>query len=151
MNHPENKTRRRVLKPISALVLVLLGVTLWGRLLVVLFPPVAITQLHKLGQQISRPDRVVLIAFDVPAPLRAEFTGAEAQKLIRAVSQSKPIPTVKDSAPNCPGGMSIMFYKGTNLLTQVPGHDDHFHISETFYHDDSRALEAAWQAVYNRQ
>ena len=143
-----NVTIPQAYKKLGAFMLVLIGVTLLLCVLAVLFPPFAKTRLRALGRQIVSADRVVLTDSNNSTPVRAEFVGPEAQKLIHAVSESKKVPTSKNSAPNCPGGMYMIFYKGTNLLAQVPGHDDHFHISETFYHDDSRALETAWEVVY---
>jgi len=101
----------------------------------------------QLAQQIATADRVLLT--NHPSSSLA-FSGSEAQKLVRAVSESRKIKMPKDSAPSCPAGFSLQFYKGTNLLSQVEGHDNHFHTPEgDFYQDESGALQAAWQAVYD--
>lgn len=98
-----------------------------------------------LAQQIATADRVVLTNHSS----RVTFSGSEAQQLVQAVSHSKIVRMPKDAAPSCPAGFYLQFYKGTNLLTQVDGHDNHFHTSEgDVYQDDTRVLQAAWQAVY---
>ena len=123
------------------------GITLLACLLAILFPPIERTRLRALARQIANADRVVLT--NSLEHIKGEFSDTEAQKLIFAVSHSQIIPTVKGAEYNCPGGMYLGFYRGTNLLAQVPGHYDHFHISETFYHDGSGALHRAWNVLNN--
>jgi hypothetical protein len=103
----------------------------------------------QLAHQVANADRVVLTDSNGLAPTRLEFRDAEAQNLVRAISVSSRMNMPRNSAPSCPGGMSLAFYSGTNFLAQVAGHDDHIHTPEGFYHDGSGALQKAWQAVYD--
>src|ERR1041384_247983 len=105
----------------------------------------------QFAQQIASADRVGLTDSNGLAAVRVEFSGAEARKLVRAVSESSKIKMSRNSAPSCPGGMYLAFYTGTNLLAQAAGHDDDFHIAERFYHDGSGALQTAWRAVYDKR
>ncbi len=105
----------------------------------------------QFAQQIASADRVVLSDSNGLVAVRVEFSGAEAQKLVRAVAESRRINMRRGEAPSCPGGMYIGFYTGTNFLAQVAGHDDHFHTSEGFYHDASGALQTAWRAVNDQR
>ena len=99
----------------------------------------------ELAQQIATADRVVLT--DYPSS-SVEFVGAEAQNLLRAVSESKGQKLPKNTGLSCPGGVYLQFYRGTNLLAQVHGHDGHFVIDEVSYRDSSGLLQAAWKTVY---
>ena len=100
----------------------------------------------QLAQQIAIADRVILTNY--PSSSLA-FSGSDAQRILRAVSESKGLKMSKGEAPSCPVGFYFQFYRGTNLLLQLEGHDNHFHTSEgQFYQDDSGALLAAWQEVH---
>jgi len=102
----------------------------------------------QLTQQVAAADRVVLTNYEA---LNVEFSGAEAQKILHAVSESKGLELPKGAVANCPPGQWLQFYRGTNLLAQVEGHDDHFHIGAVYYTDRSRVLQTAWKAVYEKQ
>ncbi len=123
----------------SALMPILLGMSsLCGCSRSSLFPV-------QLAQQIATVDRVVLT--NHPSSSLA-FSGEQAQKIVRAVSESKRIQMSKDAEVSCPDGFYLQFYRGTNLLAQLEGHDNHFFTSEgELYRDESRLLQAAWKAV----
>lgn len=106
-----------------------------------------------LSKQIAAADRVLLTDSNGLAPVHVEFSGTNAQELVRAVSGSKKIKTSKDkdTGSGCPGGVYISFYTGTNLLAQLPAHEDHFHTYEGIYHDGTGALQTAWKPVYEQR
>src|SRR5215471_11705226 len=99
----------------------------------------------ELTQQIATADRVVLTNYP---SWRVEFLGAEAQNLICAVSESKGQKLLKNASLSCPAGFYLQFYRGTNLLAQIDGHDSHFVIDDVSYRDSSGVLHAAWRTVY---
>jgi hypothetical protein len=74
--------------------------------------------------------------------------GTNAQNLISAVSQSKGERLPEDAGLSCPSGVYLEFYRGTNLLAQVHGHDRHFVVGDVSYTDLSGVLQEAWNAVY---
>ncbi len=100
----------------------------------------------QLTQQIASADRVVLTNF--PASSLA-FSGAEAQKLIQAVSACRGEKLARNETVSCPAGVYLQFYRGTNLLAQVHGHDNHFIVDRIAYTDRSGALQAAWRGLYD--
>ncbi len=102
----------------------------------------------QLTQQIATADRVVLTAYPSSS---VEFLGAEAQGLLRAVSEAKGQRLRKNEGLSCPAGFYLQFYKGTNLLAQVDGHDGHFVIDDVSYSDLSGVLRAAWKSVYEKR
>lgn len=99
----------------------------------------------QLTQQIAAADRVVLTNYPSSS---VEFIGTEAQNLVRAVSESKGEKLPKNTSLSCPAGVYLQFYRGTNLLAQVHGHDGHFVIDDVSFSDSSGALQAAWKRVY---
>jgi hypothetical protein len=99
----------------------------------------------QLTQQIATADRVVLTNYPSSS---VEFLGAEAQNLVRAVSESKGQKLPKNTGLSCPVGVYLQFYRGTNLLAQVDGHDGHFVIDDVSFSDSSGVLQAAWKTVY---
>ena len=107
-------------------------------------PPLSPVQLM---QQIATADRVVLTNWPSTS---VEFSGTEAQKLIRGVSETKGHKIPKNAALACPAGCYLQFYRGTNLLAQVDGHDKHFIMDHVCYTDWSGVLQAAWKTVYEK-
>ena len=99
----------------------------------------------QLTQQIATADRVMLTNYPSSS---VEFLGAEAQNLVRAVSESKGEKLPKNTGLSCPVGVYLQFYRGTNLLAQVDGHDGHFVINDVSFSDSSGVLQAAWKIVY---
>ncbi len=99
----------------------------------------------QLAQQIVTADRVVLTNYPSSG---LEFSGAEARKLVRAVSESEGTRLPKNTSTSCPGGCYLQFSRGTNLLAQVSGHDDQFLIDDVVYCDRSGTLQSAWGGVY---
>ena len=76
----------------------------------------------ELAQQIAAADRVILTnSFS-----SLTFSSAEAQNLVQAVSNSKRERIEKGTTTSCPSGSYLRFYRGTNLLVQVFGHDTTF-------------------------
>lgn len=102
----------------------------------------------QLMQQVATADRVVLTN---ALPMSVEFSGTEAQNLIHAVSESKGRKIPDNAALLCPGGFYLQFYRGTNLLVQIDGHDNHFVIDRVSYTDGSGVLQAAWRTVYDKE
>lgn len=101
----------------------------------------------ELAQQISSADRVVLIN----STASFDFEGSEAQKLVRAVSQSKEVKMRAGNVTECIAGHYLDFYLQTNFLVRIEGHDDHFHVSNgSYYEDKSGALQAAWYTLHVR-
>jgi hypothetical protein len=100
-----------------------------------------------VAQQFASADRVVLTN---GTPSSHTFTDGEAQKIIRAVSAANPEKISKDQTPLCPSGSYLQFYRGTNLLIQMSGHDDHFRAPNGFFYSDrSGVLQSAWDAVHD--
>ncbi len=130
---------KRVLRPAATLSLVVLT---WFACSKAPLLPV------QLSHQIAGADRVVLT--NSPSSSVA-FLGAEAQNLLRAVSESKGQRLRKSEALSCPGGFYLQFYRGTNLLAQVDGHDGHFVIDHVSYRDFSGVLQAAWDETRQKR
>jgi len=102
----------------------------------------------QVSQEIASADRVVLADSNGLAAVHVEFSGTEPQNLLRAVSKSKGQKLPKNTALSCPAGVYLQFYRGTNLLAQVHGHDGHFVIDDVSYRDSSGVLQAAWNTIY---
>ncbi len=84
-------------------------------------------------------------------PSSCEFREEEARKLIRAVSACPGERLSRDGAVDCPAGCYLQFYRGTNLLAQVHGHDRHFILDGVSYTDRSGTLLAAWEVLYKSE
>ena len=119
---------------------ILIALTLFGCTKAPLLP-------LQLTKQIAAANRVVLTNYPSSA---VEFSGAEAQNLLRAVSQSEGQKLSKDTGLSCPVGVYLEFYRGTNLLAQVHGHDRHFVVDDVSYRDSSGVLQAAWETLYEK-
>jgi len=101
-----------------------------------------------LAHQIATADRVVLTNYPSTS---VGFSGTEAQELIRAVSESKGQRMPKNSSSSCPAGVYLQFFRGTNILAQVHGHDGHFIVDQVSYSDRSGVLQSAWKTVYEKR
>jgi hypothetical protein len=102
----------------------------------------------QLAQQIAAADRVVLTNYPSTS---VEFSGTEAQGLIRAVLESKGQRMPRNSSSSCPAGVYLQFFRGTNLLAQVHGHDNHFIVDQVSYTDWSRVLQSSWNTLYEKR
>ena len=101
---------------------------------------------EKLARQIGNADRVVAKCAAGSMAVSNTFSGEKARRLVEAVSRAKLDP-LKDQELLAAAGTSLLFYNGTNLLSEVGIYKKYIWTDEGRFIAESVAVEEAYDDV----